>query len=150
MMAIISLVALDCLAIRGRPDLIIYPLIFGGLPMQIVLLIGLLIWFRRGKRGDKPIPFLMGFEVVGWICLLAYVVLCFQAPQSLDQHLSHTLGPVVRAIGVSRISAADIILRIGAAMTYLTMLQLIPTVIAGWVCTWWSRQRLSDLGASQD
>jgi hypothetical protein len=138
-MVIVAIAALDCLAIRVRSVLILYPLIFGGLPMQIALVIGLLILFRQRKRGDKPFPFLMGFEVVGWVGLLVYVAVCFQAPQSLDQHLSHTLGPVVSALGFQRF-AADFILRCGIALTYLTMLQLIPALVAGWICLWWSKR----------
>jgi hypothetical protein len=140
-MVIVAIAALDCLAIRVRALLILYPLVFGGLPMQIALVIGLLILFRRRKRGDKPIPFLMGFEVVGWAGLLIYVAVCFQAPQSLNQHLSHTLGQIVRAITspIQR-SAADYICRFAIATVYLTLLQLIPALVAGWICQWWSRK----------
>ena len=69
-------------------------------------------------------------------------------PNPLDQHLSRTLGPVVRAIGVSRqFVRLTSSVRFGIAMTYLTMLQLIPALIAGWICHWWSRQTLSDFSA---
>ena len=47
--------------------------------MQIVLVIGLLLMFRRRRRMEKPYPFLIGFEVVGWIGHLIYVVLCLHA-----------------------------------------------------------------------
>lgn len=138
-MVIVAIVAVDCLAIRGLPDLVLYPLVFGGLPFQIVLVIGLLVLFGRRKRRDKPLSFLAGIEVVGWIGLLVYVAVCFQAPISLDQHLSRTLGPVVRAI-TSQQSAADYICRFGIAMAYLTMLQLIPALVAGWICHRWSKR----------
>ena len=146
-MVIVAIAAVDCLVIRGMPDQVLYPLVFGGLPFQIVLVMGLLISFRRRKRGDKPLPSLLAFEFVGWISHLVYVAVCFQSPQSLDQHLGRTLGPVVRAIGVPRSPTADIILRVGLAMAYLTMLQMIPALIAGWVWTRWSRPTLSDFGA---
>ena len=35
-------------------------------------------------------------------------------------------------------------------MAYLTMLQMIPALIAGWVCTFWSRLGLSDFGESHE
>ena len=109
-----------------------------------------MVLFGRRQRGDKPLPFLTGFEVVGWISLLVYVAVCFQSPQSLDQHLGRTLGPVVRAIGVPRSPTADIIFRVGIGMAYLTMIQMIPALIAGWVCTFWSRQGLSNFGESHE
>lgn len=149
-MVIVAIIAVDCLAIRGRPDLVLYPLVFGGLPFQIVLVIGLLVLFRRRKQGDKPLPFLTGFEVVGWISLLVYVAVCFQTPESLNQHLSRTLGPVVRAIDMPRGSMADIICRFGTAMAYLALLQVIPALIAGWVWSFWSRLGLSHFGESHE
>jgi hypothetical protein len=149
-MVIVAIAAVDCLVIRGMPDQVLYPLVFGGLPFQIVLVMGLMICFRRRKRGDKPLPSLLGFEFVGWISLLVYGAVCFQSPRSLDQHLGRTLGPVVRAIGVPRSPTADIIFRVGIAMAYLTMLQMIPALVAGWVCTFWSRLGLSDFGESHE
>ena len=70
MMLVVAVVALDCLLMRlansaPRPTLI--HLALGGLPMQIALVIGLLRMFRRQRAAEKPLPFLMGFEVAGWI-----------------------------------------------------------------------------------
>lgn len=149
-MVIVAIVAVDCLAIRGTPDQVLYPLVFGGFPFQIALIIGLQVLFGRRKRGDKSLPFLMGFEVVGWISLLVYVAVCFQAPMSLDQHLSRTLGPVLNAIGEPRSPTAHTVCRFGTAMAYLMMLQLIPTLIAGWVWTRLSRKTLSNCDASHE
>jgi hypothetical protein len=115
------------------------PVVLGGFPMQIALVIGLLIVLQRRRRENKSVPFLIGFEVIGWIGLAIYIAVCSQAPRALDEHLGCTLGTVVRALGI-RWFVADYVLRLGLAMGYLTMLQLIPALVAGWICHWWSKK----------
>ena len=141
MMAIVAIVALDCLAIRvtqPAPSLVFLAL--GGLPMQIALVIGLLLMFRR-RRLEKPFPFLIGFEVVGWICLLIYVVLCFQIPgRSIDRHLGETLGPMLRATGLEPFSTPDMICRFSLLLTYLSAPQLAIALLAGWFSQRWWKQ----------
>jgi hypothetical protein len=149
-MVIVALVALDCLAIRAGSPMTIYHLVFGGLPMQGVLVTSLILVLRRRRLGEKPLAFLTGFMVVGWICHLAYVAICVQSAEPLTLHLSHTLGPLVRAIGFQQDRAGERICRVGVGMAYLTMLQLIPALIAGWIFHWWSKQTTSDLAQSQD
>jgi hypothetical protein len=140
-MVIVAIVALDCLATRVRVSPATLPcLICGALPMQCVLVIGLLLLFRQRRLRRKPSPFLVGFEVVGWIGLLVYVAVCFQAPRSLDQHLSSTLSPVVSAIGFQRFSTLDYICQYGAASSYLTAPQLAIALVAGWISHWWTRK----------
>ena len=150
LMVIVALVALDCLAIRVGSPMTIYHLVFGGLPMQVALVIPLILVLRRRRLREKPLPFLTGFVVVGWICHLPYVAICVQSAEPLTLHLSHTLGPLVRAIGFQQDRAAERICRAGIGMAYLTMLQLIPALIAGWIFHWWSKQTTSDLAQSQD
>jgi hypothetical protein len=139
MMVIVAVVALDCLVAR-QPITTLLFLGLGGLPMQIALVIGLLLIFRRRGRTQKPSPFLVGFEVVGWICLLIYVVLCLQAVRSIDRHLSDTLGPLIRATGLRPFSTPDMIWRVVLVTIYVTALQVAIALVAGWINQRWWRQ----------
>jgi hypothetical protein len=149
-MVIVALVALDCLAIRVGSPMTVYHLAFGGLPMQGALVICLILVFRRRRLGEKPLPFLTGFVVIGLVCHLAFVAICVLSAEPLTLHLTHTLGPLVRAIGFQQDRAAERICRVGVGMAYLTMLQLIPALIAGLLFHWWRRQPPPDLAQSQD
>ncbi len=130
-MALVVIAALDCLALRigGSPPAVRY-LICGGLPMQSVLVIGLLPMLRQ--RAEKPTPFLMGFEVVGWICLLTYVVVCIKATNPLIWHLSYTLYPVLNVTCFPSYSTADYVWRYVVVTTYLTVPQIAAALVAGW------------------
>jgi hypothetical protein len=141
MMAIVAIVALDSQVMRaGQPATTLIFLALGGLPMQGVLAIGLLIMLRRRRLVRKPVPFLVGFEVVGWICLLIYVVLCFQTAGSIDVHLGNTLNPLLHATGLETFSTSDWIIRVGLAMSFLTVPQLAAALLAGWIGQkWWKR-----------
>ena len=112
MMAIVAMVALDCLVIRVASSGSAIPFfVVGGSPMQVALVIGLLLMFRRRRRMEKPFPFLIGFEVVGWIAHLVYVVLCLQAANSIDTYLRAILTPLLNATGFQRFSTPDMIYR---------------------------------------
>ncbi len=137
MMAIVVLVALDCLAIRMGSALTGEPLVFGGVLTQGALVIGLVLVSRRRRRMEKPLPFLIGFVVVGWICHLAYVAVCILYAEPLTMHLTSTLMPVVSATGFERSTWPDLISRIGIIMSYLTALQLVPALVAGVISQWW-------------
>jgi hypothetical protein len=133
-MAIVALAALDCLALRmGRSPAANRCLVFAGMPMQIILAIGLLPILRRRRRRETPSRFLVGFEVGGGICLLAYVSACVQATESLVWHLTSTLTPVLNALGFLPYSTADYTCRYGLAMAYLTAPQLAAALVAGWI-----------------
>jgi len=140
-MAIVALVAVDCLAIRvGRSFRTFNCLIDGALPMQFALAIGLLLMYRLRLRMEKVVPFLIGFEVIGWISLLIYVAVCVLALQTLENHVNYTLGPVVSAIGFQPLSTPDLICRYSITMTYLTAPQLAAALVAGWISQrWWKR-----------
>jgi hypothetical protein len=140
LMVFVAIFALDCVIMRATdPGPILVFLALGGLPMQGVLVIGLLLMFRR-RRMEKQFPFPIGFEVVGWICLLVYVVFCFQAARSIDRHLGETLGPLLNATNLAAFSPPDWIIRVGLAMAYLTAPQLAIAVLAGWISRrWWNR-----------
>jgi len=135
----------DCLVMRVASASPIIPfLVLGGLPMQIALVIGLPVMFQRRRRREKPLRFLIGFEVVGWICHLIYVVLCFEiAARSIDRHLGETLGPLLRATGFQPFSTASYICRVALAMSYVNAPQLAAALIAGWISqrwwTWWKQ-----------
>ena len=101
MMAIVAIVALDCLVLRVAIDIGIPYLILSGSPMQIALVIGLLLIFRRRRQTEKPFSFLIGFEVVGWMGHVIYVVLCLQAVGEMGRHIGATPWPLLRAIGLS-------------------------------------------------
>ncbi len=140
MMAIIALVALDCLAIRMGSPLTLYSVTFGGLPTQLVLVIGLLLVVRRRRRKEIQLPFLIGFEVVGWLGHLIFVAVSVQAAESLDRHLVHTLTPLLGATGSGPYSPLVLIYRILLGMSYLTALQLVPALVGGWVSQRWSER----------
>jgi hypothetical protein len=143
LMVIVAIVALDSLAIReaiteaqGTPTLVF--LVLGGLPMHSVLVIGLLLMLRRRKLGREPVPFLIAFEVVGSICLVIYVVLCFQTARPIDSHVRETLGPLLRSTGFQPFSPPDWVIRVGLAMSYLTAPQLALALVGGWFSRrWW-------------
>ena len=141
MMAIVVIVALDCLAIRvgGSPQSGPY-LIFGGLPLQIVLVIGLFIMIRRRRRMEKPLPFLFGFEVVGWTSHLTYVAACVLAATSIDSYMVHTLDPLLGATKVRLHSAVGFISVCGLVTSCLTTPQLALALLAGWISQRWSEQ----------
>ena len=96
-MAIVAIAALDCLAIRMAGSAPAIPfVVFGGFPMQSVLVIGLLRILRRRRRTERPFPFLLGFGVVGWIGHVIYVLLCIQSARAIDVHLGDILIPLLR------------------------------------------------------
>lgn len=140
-MAIVAIVAMDCLAIRIAGSAPAIPfLVFGGFPMQSVLVIGLLLILRRRRRTGRPFPFLLGFVVVGWIGHVIYVLLSIHAARAMDVHLGDMLGPMLRATGFQRFSVPDWIIRIGLGMAYVTTFQLAPALIAGWISQRWWKQ----------
>jgi hypothetical protein len=133
MMVIVAIVALDFGAIRSGTSGLATPyLVFGGAPMQGVLVIGLLLMFHRRRRVPKPVPFLLGFEVVGWIGHLVYVVLCLQAAESLDRHMVAVLTPLLNAMGAS-LASLDWISRYALGMAYLAAPQLAVALVGGWI-----------------
>ncbi len=133
LMAIVAIVALDCLAIRATQGSLTMPyLLVGGSPMQIVLAIGLLLMLRRRRRMEKSLSFLVGFEIVGWISLLLYVDFCFRAPLVIDQQLKQALNPLLGATGSGPFSLPVMIYRILLVMVCLTVPQLTVASIAGW------------------
>ena len=142
MMVIVAIVALDCLVIRmARWGQAIPYLVLGGPLMQIALVIGLFIMIRRRRRIEKPLPFLVGFEVGGWVGHLIYVVLCLHAPSSIDRHLFDTLGPLLRGTGFQRFSTPYMICGFILVISYLTAPQLAIALVAGSINQRWWRQR---------
>jgi hypothetical protein len=133
MMAIVAIVALDCLVIRARQPVTFVFLVIGGLPMQSALMIGLLLVFRWRRRMENPLPFLVGFEVAGWIVHVIYVLLCIQAARAIDVHLVNTLDPLLRATGFTPFSTPDWIIWTGLAMFYVTAPQFLIALVAGWI-----------------
>jgi hypothetical protein len=143
-MVIVALVAFDCAAPRlagSQPA--IRCLILGGLPMQSVLAIGRLLTISQRKRSEKPLDFLVGFEVGGGICLLIYVAACILATESLIVHLTRTVTPVLNSLGVVPYSTADYVCRYGLAMAYLTAPQLMAALVAGWINQRWSTKAMA-------
>ncbi len=133
-MAIVAFAAVDSLEIRlGQSSPSLRCLIFGSLPMQNALMFGLLLLFQRRRRTDKPIPFPIGFEVVGWIGLLIYVGVCVRATEAITWHITCTLTPLLSATGFQPYSTADYICRYGLAMSYLAAPQMVTALVAGWI-----------------
>jgi hypothetical protein len=120
----------------GRRSLIV----FGGSVMQIGLLTGLLLMLGRRRRIQKPYPFLIGFEVVGWIAHLIYVALCLQAAPSLDRHLRAVITPLLNSTGFPPLSKSDLICRYVLGIVCLTAPQLAIALIGGWISQIWSKR----------
>jgi hypothetical protein len=94
LMAVIGLVALDCMTIRtplSGLSLTVGMLLLGGLPMTNILAAGLLplLSGRSGRGADRP--WLVGFEVVGWIALLLYASCAYYHPDALREGLVDAL-----------------------------------------------------------
>jgi hypothetical protein len=136
-MAIVAIVAVDCAAIRLRVD---ENILVGGLPMQSALVIGLLLVFRWRRRGDNRLPFLVGFEIGGWIASVILLAVCVFAPISLDQHLRHILAPFLRVTGSEPFSLAYMACTLIIATSYLTAPQLAAALLVGWISKRWWKQ----------
>jgi hypothetical protein len=100
LMAVVLVVALDCMAINM---LIVRPLfpvnlsdliLFGALPMANILAIGLIrVWADRDGRG-RTRPFLVDFEVCGWVTLLVFVTIAVLATNSFHDGV----GAILRSL----------------------------------------------------
>jgi hypothetical protein len=97
-MAIVALVASDCLvirsfAVRGSRSIL---LVFGLLPLLDLLGIGLFLGLRDLVARRRCPTFLVGFEVLGWSAAAAYAFVCV-SPLALEiatAYLGIVLGPV--------------------------------------------------------
>lgn len=143
MRAIVGIVALGCLAIwAGRSPQSAPYLILGGLPLQSALVIGLFIMIRRRRRVEKPLPFLFGFEVVGWTIHLIYVAVCVLAANSIDNYRDNSSTILNSLLGTNaRItSLVGVITLCGMVTSCLTAPQLAAALVAGWISQqWWKR-----------
>jgi hypothetical protein len=142
MMAIVAIVALDCLVISvGRSPQSGPYLILGGFPLQCALVIGLFLIIRR--RLDKPLPFLLGFEVVGWTSHLIYVAVCVLAANSIDNYRDNSLDILNSLLGTNaRITSVVGVITICGIFTFcLTAPQVAIALVAGWISQRWWKQR---------
>jgi hypothetical protein len=130
MMAIVAIVALDCLALRFGAHA---GVLVGGLPMQSALVIGLPQVVRWRRSGYMRLPFLIGFEVGGWISSVILFAVCVFARRSFDEHLGHVIEPFLRGSGFAPFSTPDMIVRITLGACYLTAPQLLIALVAGWI-----------------
>lgn len=142
MRAIVGIVALDCLMIWvGRSPQSGPYLILGGLPLQSALVIGLFIMIRRRRRIEKPLPFLFGFEVVGWTSHLIYVAVCVLAANSIYNYMDNSLDILNSLLGATHpriTSVVGVITICGIVTSCLTAPQLAAAVLAGWISQrWW-------------
>jgi hypothetical protein len=97
LMAVVLVVALDCMAVN---TFMVRPLfranlseliVFGTLPMANILAIGLIrLWADRNGRG-RTRPFLVGFEVCGWVTLLLFVACAVLATDSFHDGVGDIL-----------------------------------------------------------
>jgi hypothetical protein len=153
MRAIVGIVALDCLAIWvGRSPQSAPYLILGGLPLQSALVIGLFIMIRRRRRIEKPLPFLFGFEVVGWTCHLIYVAVCVLAANSMDNYIHNSLDILNSLLRTHAqiTSLVGVITICGMISTSLTAPQLVAAVLAGWFSKrWWKRTHPEKVAISE-
>ncbi len=134
MTAIVAIVALDCPVIRVANSVPAIPLfVLGGLPMQFVLVIGLLVVLERRRRMQESSPFLLGFEIFGSIGHLIYVAFCVRAALSIDTHLVKILTPLLNTTGFKRFSAPDMVVRIILGLSYLAGPQLAIALAGGWI-----------------
>jgi hypothetical protein len=128
LMVIVAIVALDCLAIRFGAHA---GVLVGGLPMQSALVIGLPLVVRWRRCEDMRLPFLIGFEVGGWISSVILFAVCVFVLRSFDEHLSHVLEPFLRGSGFAPFSTPDMIVRITLGACYVTAPQLAIALAAG-------------------
>jgi hypothetical protein len=97
-MTLVAFVAANCAivkAIMARPSVWNEVFIFGALPMANLLAFGLLAWLRRWPDRAQFGGFRVGFEVCGWLAMVAFLVLSlrftdefFVAPQRLGSYLA--------------------------------------------------------------
>ncbi len=102
LMAVVLLVALDCMAIN---TFLVRPLfrrtlseltLVGVLPMANILAIGLFrLWAVRNGRG-RPRPFLVGFDIFGGVALLLFLACALLAIDSLHDGV----GDVLRSLSL--------------------------------------------------
>ncbi len=131
LMAVVLLVALDCMAINiflSRP---LFPaslselIFFGALPMANLLAIGLFrLWKERNGR-VRTRPNLVGFEVFGGIALLLFFVCIWVAPDSLHDRV----GVFLRSLSLR---PGDPLLFAGAVVILL-LPQLALASVGGWL-----------------
>jgi 4-amino-4-deoxy-L-arabinose transferase-like glycosyltransferase len=127
LMAVVGLVALDCMAIRtplsGR-SLTAGMLLLGGLPMANILAAGLLPLLpdRSGREGCRP--WLVGFQAVGWTALFLYTSCAYYDPDALRES-------VVRALKSLRVLGNPTFLIAVAAA--LSVPQLGLALVGGWL-----------------
>jgi hypothetical protein len=146
-MLIVAVAAADYLVMRIEPDWVLF--LVGGLPMQVALVIGLFRMIRARLRHENLSPFLVGFEVGGWISHTAFAVVGVAAPQWLDSHLSQMLNMLTPRLGAVMFSPIASLLQAVILVTfYLNGLQLGLALVAGWIMQRSSKRTLIPLRTS--
>ena len=147
LMLIVAVAAADYLVMRIEPDWVLF--LVGGLPMQVALVIGLFRMIRARLRHENLSPFLVGFEVGGWISHTAFAVVGVAAPQWLDSHLNSMLNMLTPLPGPVLFSPiAWLLLAVSFVMLYLNGLQLGLALVAGWITQQSSKRTLLGLSTS--
>jgi hypothetical protein len=142
MMVIVAVVAVDCVVMRlasSAPPATPY-LVLGGSLMQTALVIGLLLVFRQRRRMEKPNPFLVGFDLLGWIGHLVFVAACVLAAKSISSFMVDVVNLLLGARKGRPHSAAEVILIFGLITSCLTAPQLAIALVGGWINRRWSEQ----------
>lgn len=125
LMAIVALVALDCVVVRtplsGR-SLTAGMLLLGGLPMANILA-AVLLTPDRSER-DPYRPWVVGFEVVGWTALLLYAACAYAHPDVLRESVVQSLKSL-RSLGNPAFLAA--------VVAVLSVPQLGLALLGGWL-----------------
>ena len=131
LMAVVLLVALNCMAINmflGRPlfpSSLLELIFFGALPMANLLAIGLYrLWTERNGQGRTRL-FLVGFEVFGGVALLLFFVCTWVAPDSLHDGVGDFLGSLSLGPGGP--------LFLAGAVVILLLPQLALASVGGWL-----------------
>jgi hypothetical protein len=131
LMAVVLVVALDCMAINMLIVRRVFriPLseliVIGALPMATILAIGLLrLWADRKGRG-RTRPLLVGFEVCGWVTLLLFSTCAVLATDSLHDGV----GDILHYLSVR---PGDPLFLIGA-VAILLVPQLALAFVGGWL-----------------
>jgi hypothetical protein len=99
-------------------------LLLGGLPMANILAAGLLILLRDRWRRRVYLPWLVGFEVVGWTALCLYASIAYHHPDALRETVVHALSPLVPPGDQAFIVAV---------MATLGLPQLAVALLGGWL-----------------
>jgi hypothetical protein len=131
LMAVVLLVALDCLAFNTLLDRPLFHrhlselIVVGALPMANILAVGLIRLLTERNMRSLTRPFLVRFEVIGGVALLLFLASSCLATDLLHDGVEHALRPLSLRPGNP--------LFLVGAVTLLLLPQLALASVCGWL-----------------